>query len=317
MRRLLRFLPIAVLMVPGGTAAQATGSVSARAAIVPDSLTVGAIVHAAVRVQVPTGVRVEFPDSLAMPADAEGAGPPNISTDSVAGGQAVTAAYPITAWRPGTLQLPPVGVRLITESGVDTLEVTFPEVPIVSVLPVDTAGVEPRPVRDVLGGERLWWPLLLALLVLAALAALAWWLWRRRRREPEDVPVFAPSTPPRETALALLDRVRQLRLIENGEIRRAYILIAEALRGYLEALDPEWGADLTTTELAALLRVEQVDARGALEVLTHADLVKFAKLRVEAAQAKSDLDQARGWVDTFAEPAEASEDTPVLVMEPR
>lgn len=313
MRTGARIALVLALVAPVPAGAQ---NVTARAAIVPDSITVGAMAHAAVRVEVPAGVRVEFPDSLLLPPDGEGAGLPDVRSDSTATGTALTAAYPITAWRPGTLRIEPVAVRLITESGVDTLMVGFPEVTVVSVLPADTAGIEPKPVRDVLGAERVWWPLLVALLVALALAALALLYWRRRRARSGALEDFIPpGTPPREAALALLDRVRTLRLIENGEIRRAYILMAAALRHYLAALDPAWGPDLTTTELAVLLRRRQVRAEPALEVLARSDLVKFARARVAEGRAHEDLAAARAWVSEFAgAPVEGGE-PPVLVME--
>lgn len=305
-----RLLLIVSLALAAPAAAQRAG-VETQAAIVPDSLTVGTVVHAAIRVRAPAGVRIEFPDTLGMAADAENAGVPTMSRDSSNGTITVTAAYPVTSWRPGRLQLPPATVRLVSDAGVDSVEVRFQEIDVVSVLPPDTAGIQPRPARDVMGGVRVWWPLLVALLVALALAALALWAWRRRRREAPDM-VPAPATPPRETALALLDRVRTLRLIENGEIRRAYILISEAVRGYLESVDPAWGMDLTTTELRAMLAVSGVDGDPALRVLDHADLVKFAKMRIDADTAQRDLIRSREWVAGFAEPHAQA---PVLVGE--
>ena len=65
------------------------------------------------------------------------------------------------------------------------MPIVLPNINVVSVLPADTTGVQPKPAKDVLGPDRLWWPwILLAALILVALA-LAYWWWRRRRARPE------------------------------------------------------------------------------------------------------------------------------------
>ncbi len=290
---LLALLPANVLAqaAPGGV----------QAAIVPDSLTVGEVVHAAIRLRVPPGVRVAFPDTLPMPRDAEGAGARELRTDTVDGQLELTAVYPVTAWRPGPLRLPPTSVLVLNETGTDTLAVTFAQARVRSVLPADTAGIEARPARDVLGGTRVWWPWLVGLLALLALAALALWAWRRRRRR-QPAPFLVPAVPPREAALALLDRARALRLVENGELKRFYTLVAEAVRDYLDALDAAWGADLTTTELANALAPRHDEVRPALDALRRADLVKFARMRPDPKTAYDDWAAARAWVESFALP---------------
>lgn len=306
----MRALALLLLLILPRPAAAQVG-VRGTAAIVPDSFAVGDVVLAAVRVRVPAGVRVEFPDTLSISGDYEGAGAPVLRSDTVDGAIEVTAGYPVTAWRPGPMQLPDTPVRLITEQGIDTLLVSFGEARVASVLPADTAGIAPRPAKDVLGANRVWWPLLVGLLVAAALAALAFAYWRRRRKRPVPVPVVA-TIPPRIAALALLDRVRGEHMIENGELKRAYTVIAEALRMYLEANDGAWGTDLTTTEISVLLSLRQIDAWEALDVLTRADLVKFARAVLPAATAFEDVDRARGWITHFGpaepetEPAEAA-----------
>jgi hypothetical protein len=285
-----------------------------RAAIVPETLAVGDVVHAAIRVRLAPGVRVEFPDTLPMSEDAEGAGVRVLRSDTTGGELELTAAYPITVWKPGALRLPTTQIRLLTESGQDSVRVEFPEAHVLSVLPADTSNIEPRPARDVLGGDRVWWPWLAGLVLLLALAALATWLWRRRRHPAEEV-VLQPGMPPRQAALALLDRARSLRLIEAGEIKRFYSLVAEALRMYIEAIEPAWSADLTTTELASLLLDRRAETVPALEVLTRADLVKFAKARPDADTAHADWSAARAWVEGFG-PEQDTEESEAEAVAP-
>jgi hypothetical protein len=296
------------LCLPAATSAQRPGA-TVRAAIVPETLSVGDVVHAAIRVRLAPGVRVEFPDTLPTSGDVEGAGARVIRTDTTGGELELTAAYPITAWKPGALQLPAAQIRLLMESGQDTIEVEFAEAQVLSVLPADTSNIEPRPARDVLGANRVWWPWLAGLLLALALAAFGIWVWRRRRR-PGEEPVFEPGLPPREAALAMLDRARALRLIEAGELKRFYSIVSEALRIYIEAIEPSWSADLTTIELASLLLDRRADVVPALEVLTRADLVKFAKARPDAATAHGDWNSAHAWVERFGPQQETLEPVP-------
>jgi len=292
----LLVLATALLTTPA--APQPSGT-EVRAAIVPESLSVGDVVHAAIRVRLAPGVRVTFPDTLPVSGNVEGAGARTIRSDTTGGSLELTATYPITAWTPGMLQLPSTSVQLLTERGQDTLLVEFPEAQVVSVLPADTSEIEPRPARDVLGGDRVWWPWLAGIAVLLALAALALWAWRRRAR-PVGEATPAPGMPPRQAALALLDRARTLRLVENGEVKRFYSIVSSALRMYIEAVEAAWSADLTTTELASLLPVERShETRPALEVLMRADFVKFARARPDSNTALADWSAAREWVERF------------------
>ncbi len=279
--------------------APAAGQVST--AVVPETITVGDVFHAAVRVELPPGAEPLFPDTLAVPVgDVEAAGRVRVQMDSSAAGRALTAIYPLTAWRAGReLQLPDLALTVRNADGTTTrVTASFPAFTLRSVLPADTAGIEPKPAKDVWGASRIWWPLLLAAAVLLLLLALAWYLWRRRRpRAVEAAPVVGLL--PREAALERLARARAAGYVERGELKPFYTELSAALRTYLEAIEPALGADLTTGELAL-----QARRRGApgpllelLRLLGRADLVKFARARPPAAEAFADIDAARRWIE--------------------
>lgn len=271
----------------------------ASAAVVPHTITVGDIFQAAIRVAAPAGTEVVFPDSLALPPDIESAGRREIRVDTVQGEPQITAVYPLTGWRPGDIPLPDAAVTVRDTAGVRTLDVTFPAFALSSVLPADTAGIEPKPAKDVLGANRIWWPILLAAALLLALAA-ALYLWYRRRR-PRAAAVAAGLVPPREQALARLDAARGAGLVEAGRVKEFYSEVTDAVREYLEALDVRWGRDLTTSELAGRMRGNGIDAQtaGLLALLASADLVKFARRRPPAAEAIGEWAAARRFVESF------------------
>lgn len=286
-----------------------------RTAVVPDSLTPGDVVRAVIRVLVPRAAQVSFPDSLPVPDDVESAASRVIVRDSVnADTDAVTATYGLTAWRPGPFTLPPVEVVARIEGDDASLEARFPPFAVVSVLPADSAGIEPQPPRGVLGPSHALWPLfLLGAAVLAIVAALAWVL--RRRRKPA-----APAglTPPRDRALAELERIRRSGLLESGQYKVFCSAVTDVLRHYLAELEPAWGTDLTTTELAGAMRTEAVErpnrigdagiaipeatddaASSVIQLLGSADVVKFTGIRGTEAGADSIWERARDWVGTW------------------
>lgn len=309
MRRLPGSLLVALALLGGfahGAHAQRVST-----AVVPQTITVGDVFHAAVRVELPAGAEAAFPDTLALPSeDIEAAARVRVQVDTTATGRTATALYALTAWRANEdVQLPDLAFTMRAPGGgVATVTASFPVFQLTSVLPADTAGIEPKPARDVWGASRLWWPILLALAALLLVALLAWYVWRRRRPR-EIVQPATPGIPPRQRALDRLAHARTAGFVERGELKPFYTELAAALREYLEAIEPLLGADLTTGELAMHAR-----RRGAppmllelIRILGRADLVKFARARPSAAEAYGDLDAARRWVeqhDTLSVPRE-------------
>lgn len=309
MRRLPGSLLVALALLGGFAHAAHAQRVST--AVVPQTITVGDVFHAAVRVELPAGAEAAFPDTLALPSgDIEAAARVRVQVDTTATGRTATALYALTAWRANEdVQLPDLAFTVRAPGGgVATVTASFPVFQLSSVLPADTAGIEPKPARDVWGASRLWWPILLALAALLLVALLAWYVWRRRRPR-EIVQPATPGIPPRQRALDRLAHARTAGFVERGELKPFYTELAAALREYLEAIEPLLGADLTTGELAMHAR-----RRGAppmllelIRILGRADLVKFARARPTAAEAYGDLDAARRWVeqhDALAEPRE-------------
>lgn len=238
-----------------------------RTAVVPDSILVGDVFRVAVQVTVAGGTVVEFPDTLAVPANVEAAARRAITVDSAADGRVShTAVYPLAAWRPGPVELPPARIRVAGPQGRSSeVEAQFRPILIATVLPTDTTQIEPKPARDVIGSSRLIWPFALAILLLLAAAAGAFWAYRRRR--PQSV--AGPAVPPRVAALAELDRIRKLGYLERGEYRAFYTAVAAALRGYTSRLDARWGVELTTTELwRAMVRAIEQDWQATVDSRT-------------------------------------------------
>jgi hypothetical protein len=261
----------------------------------------------------PRSAEASFPDSLPLPEDVEAAASRVITRDSVdADRDAVTATWGLTAWRPGAYSLDAVDVEVADSGRSDVLRASFGPLRVASVLPADTAGIEPEPPRGVIGPDRAWLPILGLALLVAVLVAAGVWAWRRR---PRPVAVVA-ATPPRERALAELERIRRSGLLESGRYREFCSATTGVVRTYLADLSSDWGTDLTTTELAFALRAEPaplparlVDARAAVidgdapdpavamvRLLGAADVLKFTGARGTAAGVERLWGRARDWV---------------------
>jgi hypothetical protein len=166
----------------------------------------------------------------------------------------------------------------------------------------------------VIGADRAWLPLVLLALLVAAAAAGGWYAYRKR---PRPVAVV-PSTPPRDRALAELERIRRSGLLESGQYKAFGSAVADVVRVYLADLSPDWGTDLTTTELAFAMRADTVplpariaDARtldfagpgdasdpavSVIRLLGAADVLKFTGVAGTAAGAERLWSRARAWV---------------------
>ena len=277
--------------VPGYAQRVATG-------ISRDTIRVGDAFRAVVRIAVAPGTGVLMPDTLPAVEDIENAGNVRLRRDSTSEGVSVVAAYPLTAWRPGPLALPALAVIVQEGTAERTLSIDLPDIAVLSVLPADTTGIEPKPLKDVLGGSRIWWPWLLAALLLLLALALAYW-WYRRRKGAGQPPMEAlPMIMPRARALEELERIRKLGLIERQEFKQFYTLVSEVVRQYMASAERAWSTDLTTDELAHRTR-QAGDAAAAISVLRSSDHVKFARGVATAADARSDLEKAHDWISSF------------------
>jgi hypothetical protein len=306
--RVLRTIVCGTLLWSAGTPLRAQ---QPQAAVLPEAITVGDVFRAAIRVDLPAGAQLVAPDSLVLPPDLEPAARREARIDSADGRRRATIVYPLTAWRPGSYELPPLVFRIVGDGAERTHSVSFPSFTVQSVLPADTTGVEPRQAKDVLGANRLWWPILLALLVAVAVAAALWYWWRRRRRPAEAIVAeVVPRVHPRTAALEQLHALRSSDLLARGEVKLFHEKMTETLRRYAATLHPSWSTDLTTAELAQRMAVagSAVDAVSLVGLLNAADLVKFARARTGTDDSLKALDAAVQWVER-AEPAGAAPGT--------
>jgi hypothetical protein len=134
----------------------------------------------------------------------------------------------------------------------------------------------------------------IALGVIAVAALLVWWIRRRRRRVIEAVPEV--RFPPDYIALKELERIAGLGLVERGEFKSHYTLVADVVRRYLGERFHVETMDRTTHELLDDLQRHRIAVDGLDVLLNEADLVKFAKFRPDATSALQAIEAARAIV---------------------
>lgn len=142
------------------------------------------------------------------------------------------------------------------------------------------------------------WPWLLA----AALAWAAWRAWRRwkaRRLAPDGTPLpQTPVLPPEEIAAIAIAELRSSGLWENDQAAY-YLRLTDILRVYLEARYGQPVTAMTSVEVERLVKARAQDLQiggGVRELLTRADLVKFAKAKPGADEGPRDADLALGLI---------------------
>ncbi|MBI2384898.1 MAG: hypothetical protein HYV14_02675 [Elusimicrobia bacterium] len=154
------------------------------------------------------------------------------------------------------------------------------------------------------------WPWLLA----AALAWAAWrgWKrWRARKAAPDGSPVAtAPVLPPEEAAALAIAELRASGLWENDQAAY-YLGLTDILRVYLEARYGQPVTAMTSVEVERLVKARAQNLQiggGVRELLSRADLVKFAKAKPGPEEGPRDADLALGLIKATTPPVYASKE---------
>jgi hypothetical protein len=275
---------------------------------------VGDPITMTVTVDHPAGSRVVWPDSVAVaPFEVlEASAGETVSAQQ--GALRSTATIRLTAFELGELEIPGFDVEVVGPGGAaDTLSTD-----VYGVLVVSVGGDDTGDIRDIRG------PMAIALSVvrtglwaLGAIAVLAvgWVLWRRMRRRgaaADEAPARrAPARPPHEVALEALAELEASPLLERGEVKAYHIRASEIVRAYVEARFEVPALEMTTWEvLDGLARAGlDADVRDALRrFLDPCDLVKFAKVRPDAAASRGVLADGRAFVQETAPGVAVGED---------
>jgi hypothetical protein len=213
--------------------------------------------------------------------------------------------YLITSFDSGFYQIPPVYAEMKNESGIKRYysDYSFLEVKRVKITPPDSKAkifdiIKPYSAPLTIG-EILPWVLLL-LLGSAGVWFLVRYLKKIRMNKKGEIPLLN-TDPAHVIAFRELERLREEKLWQKGEIKKYYTRLTEIIRQYLENRFRIFSMEMTTVEtLAELTKTgfrEDENYRRLRTVLTGADLVKFAKYYPEPSENEQHFDDAWEFVE--------------------
>jgi hypothetical protein len=280
-----------------------------------------------VEVPVPAGSLVFFPDSVPSTDDVESFTPVEWRARRGPDGSAIVElTYALMPFGTGTIVLPPVDVITMPRgeridgqaipggSVVGAWEMRQPALgstrsitpPMVWVEPVYSmddvvSGMSPRGPEDVLGFSWSWPSVVLVLLfstVIGGAVVTTTREWLANRPDTRPIPPAGGTNldQARRQAITELDR-----LVASGPYpaERAYALYQASsgiVRGYAERLDPEWGPELTSSELMSELRSRSLEDGSLAAEMHRAEAVKFGLLRPGSDPTSVHLTVLRDWL---------------------
>jgi hypothetical protein len=299
-------LLLAAPLMPGLLLAQ---SVHVTARVDSNNILIGDWLPLHIEVTHPANTTVTFPS---LPDSIEGfevirRDPPTKKTTG--DGVLEISTFVLTAFDSGMHVVPPLTVRYTTAGDTTTRAMDTPPVPIVvHGIAVDTA----QEIKDVKPPLSL--PLTLAdllpyLIGAAVLAGLVWLYRYIRARRRKGMPLIpeAPPRPANELALEALRSLESERMWQRGKVKEYHSLLADIIRLYIEkrfAVDAleSTSDEVLTSEPIKLLPADDRDRLK--EILTRADLVKFAKFQPQPEEHEKSLRLAISFVESTWNPVQ-------------
>ncbi len=273
----------------------------------PARATIGDPLHYTIRVTAPPDAELE------LPRDREVLGPFTVldvrtrSQPTQPGHVQVTQSYTLAAFDTGPLRIPAPTVRYRWQGQSGQVHGAEQTVEIVSVLPANTTRLDLRdikPLLDPAAGSLLWFVSTVVGLLLL-LACFLYFLLRKRR------PAYTvPAPPAHERALRALDGLWARGDLQRGSWDAFYRDLSAILRRYLEEQFEIRAAEMTTEEFLAAARyhprLAPTQRTMLAEVLTQADLVKFARAVPAPERAQDAYQRVRTFVEETARPAQTT-----------
>ena len=122
-------------------------------------------------------------------------------------------------------------------------------------------------------------PYLLALLIIALLIYATRWYIKNREKTPVKTETVERVIPPYEIALNELEKLNAKKLWQEDNVKEYYSELSEIIRTYIENGIGTPAMEIPTQEILFQLHQKGIDTIKLKELLTRADLAKFAKAK--------------------------------------
>lgn len=187
-------------------------------------------------------------------------------------GWQLTQDYVLTAWDSGVYYLPSIQFKsFISDSiaiNVNTIE-----------LAEDAQMKDIKaPIHTPISFEEISL-YLLALIALALIAYLIRWFIKNRKVSPKEKVIIEKVILPYEIALNDLEKLNAKKLWQDGNIKEYYSELSEIIRTYIENGIGTPAMEIPTNDILFQLQQKRIDTTKLKEILTRADLAKFAKAK--------------------------------------
>lgn len=116
-----------------------------------------------------------------------------------------------------------------------------------------------------------------------------------------------PPLPPHVIAFSELDKLREERLYQEGDLKGFYSRLTDIMRNYIDGRYGVQAVSMTTDEIIDAIRELEIPRRCEMELrqmLQDADLVKFAKAEYESSTNESYFASAKAFVEETMEQEE-------------
>ncbi len=218
----------------------------------------------------------------------------------------ITQKYLVSSFDSGHYQVPPVFVEMKTVNGLKRFYSDYSQLKVmrVKIAPADTTAkiydiIKPYKAPVTLG-EIIPWVLLIAIIGIIVWFAIKY--IRKLRKSKKGIEPIINPDPSHVIAFRELEKLKEEKLWQQGEIKLYYTRLTEILRQYLENRYNVLSLELTTYEtLDALLKsgFKKDESYNQLKkVLTSADLVKFAKHNPEPSENEAHFQSSWDFVMT-------------------
>jgi len=213
-----------------------------------------------------------------------------------AGLQTINQSYTLTSFDPGTYQIP----EFVFKTKTDSFKTSPLQIQITPVAVDTTKGIydikQPLAVSYTFVDwvKDNWYWIALGLSLILAVAGLIYYL-KKRSKNQTPLKEVREIIPAHVEALIKLSALRDKKLWQQQLVKDYYSELSDILREYLEARYVIKAQEQTTEEIVAALKYKNLDAlnRNLLQqILTLADLVKFAKEKPAANENEQILDDA-------------------------
>lgn len=199
-------------------------------------------------------------------------------------------SYLITSFDAGDYVLDKFPMLLGEKEPFDTV---FAEGPVefrVATYQIDTLTQQPVDIRDVLDAPFQWaevgqwlaenWWIVAAVIFGCAIIFVAIWWYLRRKSKIEAL----NALPAHAKALMALEALHNKKMWQNGQMKEYFSLLTDILRIYIENRYKIGAMEMTSNEIIAAIKGENPEKllTPIGELLSLADLVKFAKLQPDA-----------------------------------